>query len=76
MLHCGNLGPLALSACSWHGGINVAQNASDVCYIGQTGNVGGRLKQHTAAKDYWERALVAVSLTNTWTDTHVGAHER
>jgi hypothetical protein len=52
-----------------------SEDASDVCYIGQTGNVGGRLKQHTASKDYWERALVAVSLTNTWTDTHVGYME-
>jgi hypothetical protein len=52
-----------------------SEEASDVCYIGQTGNVGSRLKQHTATKDYWERALVAVSLTNTWTDTHVGYME-
>lgn len=52
-----------------------SEEASDVCYIGQTGNVGNRLKQHTATKDYWERALVAVSLTNTWTDTHVGYME-
>ena len=52
-----------------------SEEASDVCYIGQTGNVGSRLKQHTANKDYWERALVAVSLTNSWTDTHVGYME-
>lgn len=52
-----------------------SEESSDVCYIGQTGNVGNRLKQHTANKDYWERALVAVSLTNTWTDTHVGYME-
>ncbi|MET3812565.1 GIY-YIG nuclease family protein [Arthrobacter sp. UYEF3] len=52
-----------------------SEDASEVCYIGQTGNVGGRLKQHTVTKDYWERALVAVSLTNTWTDTHVGYME-
>lgn len=52
-----------------------SEEASDVCYIGQTGNVGVRLRQHTASKDYWERALVAVSLTNTWTDTHVGYME-
>lgn len=52
-----------------------SEDASDVCYIGQTGNVGGRLKQHTASKDYWERALVGVSLTNSWTDTHVGYME-
>ncbi|PXA64483.1 DUF4357 domain-containing protein [Arthrobacter psychrochitiniphilus] len=45
------------------------------CYIGQSGNVGGRLKQHVAGKEFWERAIVAVSLTNTWTDTHVGFME-
>ncbi|WP_113718092.1 GIY-YIG nuclease family protein [Arthrobacter dokdonensis] len=45
------------------------------CYIGQSGNVGGRLKQHVSGKDFWERAIVAVSLTNTWTDTHVGFME-
>lgn len=45
------------------------------CYIGQSGNVGGRLKQHVVGKDFWERAIVAVSLTNTWTDTHVGFME-
>lgn len=45
------------------------------CYIGQSGNVGRRLGQHVAAKDFWERALVAVSLTNSWTDTHVGFME-
>lgn len=52
-----------------------SDESSNVCYIGQTGNVGSRLKQHTATKDYWERSLVAVSLTNTWTDTHVGYME-
>ncbi|MDR7083574.1 hypothetical protein J2X01_002869 [Arthrobacter ginsengisoli] len=41
------------------------------CYIGQTQNVGTRLAQHASGKEFWERALVAVSLTNTWTSTHV-----
>lgn len=45
------------------------------CYIGQTGNVGARLAEHAVKKDFWDRALVAVSLTNTWTDTHVGYME-
>lgn len=40
------------------------------CYIGQSGNVGARLQQHTATKDFWTRAMVAVSLTNEWTSTH------
>lgn len=40
------------------------------CYIGLSGNVGVRLQQHTSAKDFWTRAMVAVSLTNEWTSTH------
>lgn len=41
------------------------------CYIGQSGSVGDRLKQHTGQKEFWTKALVAVSLTNEWTSTHV-----
>jgi Domain of unknown function (DUF4357) len=40
------------------------------CYIGQSGNVGVRLQQHTGTKDFWTKAMVAVSLTNEWTSTH------
>lgn len=40
------------------------------CYIGQSGNVGLRLQQHTTTKDFWNKAMVAVSLTNEWTSTH------
>lgn len=45
------------------------------CYIGQSGNIGRRLGQHIKSKEFWERALIAVSLTNSWTDTHVGFME-
>jgi len=44
-------------------------------YIGQSGNIGDRLKQHSDKKDFWDHALVAVSLTNTWTNTHTGYME-
>ena len=42
-------------------------------YIGQSGNVGARLQQHAASpkKEFWTKAMVAVSLTNEWTSTHV-----
>lgn len=40
------------------------------CYIGQSEDVGERLQQHVKGKEFWTRALVAVSLTNTWTSTH------
>lgn len=39
-------------------------------YIGQTGEIGKRLQQHAQSKDFWTRAMIAVSLTNEWTSTH------
>jgi len=43
-------------------------------YIGQSGNVGVRLVQHNQGndrgKDFWNRALVVISLTNSMTQTH------
>lgn len=39
-------------------------------YIGQTGQVGKRLLEHNRNRDFWNKALVAVSLTNSLTDTH------
>ncbi len=39
-------------------------------YIGQSGNVGTRLVQHNQGKDFWNRALVMISLTNSMTQTH------
>jgi len=39
-------------------------------YIGQSGNVGSRLAQQNQNKDFWNRALVVISLTNSMTQTH------
>ncbi|HRK39322.1 MAG TPA: GIY-YIG nuclease family protein [Burkholderiaceae bacterium] len=39
-------------------------------YIGQSGNMGNRLAQHNQSKDFWNRALVVISLTNSLTQTH------
>lgn len=39
-------------------------------YIGQSGSVGKRLEQHHQGKDFWNRALVVTSLTNSMTQTH------
>jgi len=39
-------------------------------YVGQSGNVGTRLAQHNQSKDFWNRALVVISLTNSMTQTH------
>lgn len=39
-------------------------------YIGQTGDLSGRLQEHNRKKDFWSRAFVMVSLTNSLTQTH------
>ena len=39
-------------------------------YIGQSGSVGARLVQHNQNKDFWNRVLVVISLTNSMTQTH------
>lgn len=39
-------------------------------YIGQTGGTGQRLLDHHKLKEFWNRALVVVSLTNSLTQTH------
>jgi len=39
-------------------------------YIGQTGDLRGRLSIHNREKDFWERALVLISKTNSLTQTH------
>ena len=39
-------------------------------YIGQTSDLIARLKSHHREKDFWTRAFVAVSLTNSLTQTH------
>lgn len=41
------------------------------CYVGESDDVGQRLRTHDKTKPFWDRALVAVSLTNTWTKAHV-----
>lgn len=46
--------------------------SKDEVYIGQSGNLGSRLSQHSKDdKRDWERALAVVSLTNNLTQTHV-----
>lgn len=52
-----------------------SQSGKPSSYIGQSGNIGDRLKQHSDKKEFWDHALVAVSLTNAWTNTHTGYME-
>lgn len=46
------------------------ESQEPLVYIGQSGNVGQRLTQHNSQKDFWNKALVVVSLTNSLTPTH------
>ena len=39
-------------------------------YVGQTGDLRARLTAHNQKKDFWERALVMISKTNSLTQTH------
>ena len=39
-------------------------------YIGQSGDLRARLVSHNQKKDFWERALVLISRTNSLTQTH------
>lgn len=39
-------------------------------YIGQTGDLRTRLAKHNREMDFWERALVLISRTNSLTQTH------
>jgi len=39
-------------------------------YLGQTGDLRARLAKHNKDKDFWERALVLISRTNSLTQTH------
>jgi len=39
-------------------------------YIGQTGDLRARLVKHNKEKEFWERALVLISRTNSLTQTH------
>lgn len=46
------------------------QDGAAKAYIGQTGSLRARLTQHNSGKDFWNRALIAVSQTNSLTNTH------
>jgi predicted GIY-YIG superfamily endonuclease len=39
-------------------------------YIGQTGDLPARLVKHNKEKEFWQRALVLISRTNSLTQTH------
>jgi predicted GIY-YIG superfamily endonuclease len=44
--------------------------SDDTVYVGQTGDLRARLGAHNKEKDFWQRALVLISRTNSLTQTH------
>ena len=46
------------------------EDGERLVYVGQTGGLRARLTAHNQKKDFWERALVLVSKTNSLTQTH------
>ncbi len=47
-----------------------SEDGNRLVYVGQTGDLRSRLTAHNQKKDFWERALVLVSKTNSLTQTH------
>ena len=45
-------------------------NTGPKVYVGQTGDLRTRLVSHNQKKDFWQRALVLISRTNSLTQTH------
>lgn len=50
--------------------IGDSEDAEPHVYVGQTGDIHGRLAAHHREKDFWERALIVISKTNSLTQTH------
>lgn len=53
--------------------IGRSETDDPMVYVGQTSKLRKRLSQHNAdpKKEFWERALVVISLTNSLTNAHV-----
>ncbi len=47
------------------------EDALPLCYIGQTEDVSTRLDRHSAEKDFWNTAVVAISKTQSFTPAHI-----
>ena len=53
--------------------IGESESGGQTVYVGQTGELGKRLRQHNTdpKKEFWERVLVLISRTDSLTQTHV-----
>lgn len=49
---------------------NESETDAPQVYVGQTGDLQARLASHNKNKEFWQRALVLISRTNTLTQTH------
>jgi hypothetical protein len=47
-----------------------AEGGTPMCYVGRSESFKNRVKDHDKNKEFWDRALVAVSQTSEWTVTH------
>lgn len=47
------------------------ETSEKLLYIGQSGELKKRLYQHQKDREFWTKAVVLISLTNNWTQTHV-----
>lgn len=47
------------------------ESGEKLLYIGQSGDLSKRVAQHHQTKDFWTKAVLFISLTNNWTQTHV-----
>jgi len=50
--------------------VGEAVDGNPLVYIGQSGDLRGRLSSHNKNKDFWDRAMVVISRTNSLTQTH------
>jgi hypothetical protein len=62
--------PEAQQVCVYYLVGDDAEGGTPQCYIGRSENFSKRVRDHNQNKEFWDRALVAVSLTNEWTVTH------
>jgi predicted GIY-YIG superfamily endonuclease len=53
-----------------------SEGGTPTCYIGRSENFKHRVRDHNQNKEFWDRSLVAVSLTNEWTVTHATSMEQ
>lgn len=65
---------LTMEQCSMVGVYFLIGESSDdgdrMVYVGQTGDLHTRLRSHNQTKDFWDRALVLISNTNSLTQTY------